>query len=198
LPFDAESFGSIVVTTGVLRPDSLADSLAILRECARVGVVAAPIVVGCLATSECSVATIVGLGLARGRTYDVRRIHQLWLARSDASCQAELIAEWTGLDRVAASNRLADYRSLVDGLIGYHTVFAGCLASSSGNVDAAIAALADLDAQPFTEPELARLLQESLLMVLDATIDFDSGVYVALTKAANEPLGVRQSSRRPV
>jgi protein-L-isoaspartate O-methyltransferase len=189
LPFDAESFGSIVVATGVLRPDSPATSLAVLRECARVGIVAAPIVVTCLATSEHSVATIAGLGLAKGRTYNVSRIHQLWLARSDASRQAELIAEWIGLDRLSASKRLGDYRSLVDGLFGYHALFAGCLASSGGNVEAAIAALANLDAQPFTGPELARLLREASLTVLDEAIDFDAGVYVALTKGDNEPLG---------
>ena len=183
LPFDAESFGSVMVATGVLRPDSPAASFAILRECARVGIDGAQTVVTCLVTSESAVATIAALGLAKGRTYDVSRIHRLWLEKGERSRQAEMIAEWTGLGNAAASKRVSDRRLLVDALLRYHDRFVSCLTSCGGNVDATIEALANLDAQPFIETEIGGLLQDVPLIVLEEAIDFDAGVFIAFTKS---------------
>jgi len=182
LEFPSRSFASVVVATGVLIPDYPSTARKILSECTRVCRKGGAILVSALATSEDIVEVIRRLGLLKKRTYDLSRIHRLWLNRRHRSLQIELIAAWTRTRSELAAQRFERCHSLIGELLDSHSTVIDCLTISGTNVDIAIKRLSAIPAQPFYQHEIRDLLQYTSL---DPTYEIDdntSGVYLALIK----------------
>lgn len=112
LPFDNQSFATVIFATGVLYSKD-SKSMPLVTEALRVLKMDGQLLAGFFSPSKRTLSISQEIGYLKDSLQQPQRLLEIWAAERNESRWIELVAQWQGCSQYDATNRVQRYQSIL-------------------------------------------------------------------------------------